>query len=97
MWDGSLTVSNKPREDVGIDSNTLFLVDKKLQHGSLITLLTREVSGIHGMREMVVETRFYVDRTRENISAPPRGWMIAGWRVDNVPRRRRVENTHALL
>jgi hypothetical protein len=36
----------------------MFLVDKALQHGSLI-MLTREMSGIHGTREIVVGNRFY--------------------------------------
>jgi hypothetical protein len=83
MRDGSLTPSNDPREDVGINPKVgtvdrnlghgydesitrrtyaPFLVDKALEHGSLI-VLTREMSGIHGVREMVV---FMRDRTREH-------------------------------
>jgi hypothetical protein len=62
MWDGSLTPSNNPREDVGVNSKALFLVDKALQHGSLI-MATREMSGIHGTREIVVETHFYEGST----------------------------------
>jgi hypothetical protein len=64
--DGSLTPSSYPREDAGINSDALFLVDKALQHESLI-VLTREMSAIHGTREIVVGNRYYEDRTRENI------------------------------